>query len=573
MPEADYRRNVQVGGLSRRRLIGAFATGGAGLASLALSGCRGRRTGQLGANRSSSATTAVATPRPGGMLNVVNPFNPILDPDTSTTRNMIGGVFSRLLRFKAGPDPQTVANLDVENELAVSVESPDAITWTVKLRPDAQFHDIPPVNGHPVEAEDIKATFTRFVSEPRNPSRGLLGMVDPAQIQTPSKDTVIFKLRYAYAPFLKGMASGAYGFIFPREALAGSYEPLKQMIGSGPFVEKSYQPDVALVYQKHPNYFEHGRPYVDGLRVAIVPDTAQQLAQFTAGNLDEVQPAFSDLETVKRQNPRAVLLSGPVLQANPIYFQLGDRASVFQDVRVRRAFSMALDRAALGKAVFGGPVQELVFVPSTLGKWALRVDQLDPSIGQYYKYNPAKAKSLLQAAGVTNLNLKFLYPANGPFSTPSFRALYEAIANMLGAVGVKLIGVDQDYAKDFVDAGKGSRQGYFDRDSIIFGSASAYTDADEFLFNYFHSTSTTNQEHLSDPALDAMIDKERATITENERLKAATDIQKYIAEQMYAIATVGPLTYTVVQPYVKNYRVGSQYGKFSEAYDQLWIEK
>src|SRR5437762_587526 len=75
--------------------------------------------------------------------------------------------------------------------LAVSAESPDAITWTLKLRTDVKWQNVAPVNGHPFEAEDVKASWTRALTIKGNPFAGAIDMLDPTQITTPAKDTVI----------------------------------------------------------------------------------------------------------------------------------------------------------------------------------------------------------------------------------------------------------------------------------------------------------------------------------------------------------------------------------------------
>ena len=110
---------------------------------------------------------------------------------------------------------------------------------------------------------------------------------------------------------------------------------------------------------------------------------------------------------------------------------------------------------------------------------------------------------------------------------------------MLNAVGVKTNIVVWDFNKDWIDAGKGGRQGYFPKDFVPIINAAPYSDADEYLFSYFHSDSTTNQEHLKDPKLDGMIDKQRTLVNPDERLKAVLDIQRYLADQMYMVPTVG----------------------------------
>src|SRR5581483_1757334 len=100
-----------------------------------------------------------------------------------------------------------------------------------KLRPDAKFHNVAPVNGHAVEAEDMKATFTRALNPAtNNPNRGALDFINAAQITTPDKQTVVFKLNYPYAPFRSTLASPAYSLLFPREVLSGGYDPSKTVI-------------------------------------------------------------------------------------------------------------------------------------------------------------------------------------------------------------------------------------------------------------------------------------------------------------------------------------------------------
>ena len=140
----------------------------------------------------------------GGQFNTSQITTPAtLDQQRSTSGNIgniVGALQSRLLAFKTSTDPKVTENHEVEPDLALTVESPDAVTWTIKLRTDAKFHNIAPVNGHAVTSEDVKATFTRALAK-ENPGRGALDMMDEAQIQTPSPDTVVFKLKYPFAQF------------------------------------------------------------------------------------------------------------------------------------------------------------------------------------------------------------------------------------------------------------------------------------------------------------------------------------------------------------------------------------
>ncbi len=576
MTERNYWTGLAKRTVTRRRLIRGSATG-LGLAAVALTGCASPRQANQSASQNSSATEGqtASTPQSGGTLNVYLTTNYPLDAQKNSGAGQVlpGSGMSRVFRFKTSSDPHLITDHDLENDLGVSAESPEALSWTVKLRPDARFQDMPPVGGHAVEAEDVKATFVRAVDPATvNPNRGALNMIDPAQIQTPDKTTVVFKLTYPYAPFRQILASPTYSWIYPREVLTGGFDPNKHPIGSGPFVLDSATPDVGFTFKKSPTWFEQSRPYVDVLRIAVIPDSSQQLAQFTAGNLDElILDNPNDVEAMKRSNPRAAVVKADNAGPWGLYFQLGDPTSPFQDLRVRQAISLAIDRAALGKAVYAGEYQQVVFIPSYMGKWSLKVQDLDSATQQYYKANPAEAKKLLEAAGQTNLQVRFMEITGSSATTPAYYRNGDAIANMLNAVGIKTTTVNEDFIS-YIDSGHGIRQGFFDKDIILYFSVANYSDADEWLFNYLHSKSTTNQEHLKDPTLEAMVDKERTLVNEDERLKAVLDIQKYLAEKLYYVSSVGTYQWVGVHPRVQNYNFSNSLGKATETYAKLWLK-
>jgi peptide/nickel transport system substrate-binding protein len=554
--------------VSRRKALGAGALAAGAISAMACS-----RSGS-GAPAGSSQLQQ-ESPKPGGTLNVFWTANPVLDPQKGSSPPMQApaGVMSRLYRFKTGIDPKISVDHDIEPDLTASAESPDAVTWTIKLRPDARFHNVAPVNGHAVEAEDIEGTFTRMLDPATSaPNRGAVTMIDPNQIQTPDKTTVVFKLAYPFAPFQNMLASPPYSMIYPREVLTGAYDPARKVIGSGPYMLDSATPDVALVYKKNPDYFEKGFPYIDQIRLAIIEDTSQQLAQFNGGNLDELwMMTNDDLASMKQRNPKALVVKAENATPFPIYVRLDDPASPFHDVRVRRAISMSIDRDAIGKAVYGGDYQLPVFVPSYMGKWAAKVGDLDANTQQYYKFNPAEAKKLLDAAGATGMSVKVIKISGGPFNAPYLKKHSEAIYNFVQSAGFKATLVEADYAKDFLDAGRGIKQGFYDKDAIALAAVASFTDPDEFLFSYFHSKSTSNTERLNDPALDAMIDKERTLLNAEERRKSVFDIQKYIADQMYAPSTVGTYNWVMVQPRVRNYQYTSTPARVGETYAKAWV--
>jgi peptide/nickel transport system substrate-binding protein len=567
-----YWRARRSGSVSRRRLIAMSAIS----AGVALAAACGGKGGSRSTPSGAETKPVDGAPRLGGTFNWYEIGNPTLNPQTNArywTQRAAGAVLSRVVRYKASTDPKASANRDVEPDLAVSLESPDGLTWTARLRPDAKFQNVAPVNGRPVGAEDIRASFVAALTNPKNANRESLGMIDETKIEVPSSSTVVFHLKYPYAPFKKTLASPTYSWVFPKEAFSGGYDPETQLIGSGPFLFESFTPDVAVLYKRSPSWFEQNRPYVDGARYAIVPDSSQQIAQFSSGNLDLItQVEDNDLDTLKRNRPQAMLITAPPGVPGWVFGQLGDPASVWADIRVRRAVSMAIDRGALAKIVAprGGEMQ--LVVGTSFGTWALKPSDLPADVAPYYKFDPAGARKLLQAAGKDNFEFRFIYTNNGYGAR--FNTTAETINGMLASAGFKTKLVTIDYQREYVGGGKGIRYGSAPPDAMVYGLTSGFDEPDEVLFNYFHSKSALRNTSINDPALDQLIDKERTTLDDSQRQKSVLDIQRYLADKAYLVAGLPtPYAYSMIQPWVKNFNSTTSYGVFTESYASLWLTK
>jgi peptide/nickel transport system substrate-binding protein len=486
---------------------------------------------------------------------------------------MVCYVADRLMSYKtAVMDPSVGLGYEPISGLAVSAESPDAIIWSLKLRTDVKWHNVAPVNGRPFEAEDVKASWMRALTLKTNPFAGAIDMLDASQITVPAKDTVVFRLKYPFAPFPSVLAAITIGAQFPREALTGSYDPTKQVIGTGPFLFDHYTPDVEYVTRKNPEYYIPGQPYVDGTRTAIIPDQAQRLAQFIAGHLDDAPILPTDIDAAKKAVPNAQWLKTPPGGGTMLWYQLGDPTSPFQDIRVRQAFSMALDRDAIGKAVLGNDY-EWGFVPDpSLGsKRALTPAALPPDVLQYYKYNPSNAKTLLEVAGASNMPVVIDFVQ--PYVLQGYVPAAEAVNNMLNAVGVKSALRQIDYTNEYLAGGKGEAYGNFPKDHIVFSGirGGSTADPDGRLFDYFHSRSQVGAEHLKDPQLDAMIDKERTIVNQDERYRACLEIEQYLAAKVYFGGFLPrPYGYEALQPWVNNFNPGG-YGP--ETVAKVWLDR
>jgi len=556
------------GRYTRRGLLGRSAAGLVALSSASLLGCGSRRPATAPA---ANAGNGAGSPKSGGTFFTYNaanlgPLDPQGGAGASSAVNT-NSVYGGLLRFRAGADPQVFLNLDSESNLAASIESVDGQTWTVKLRSGARFHDVPPVSGHAVEAADVQATFKRAFSIANNTNKSLLTMIDPNQIEAPTSDTVVFKLKYPFGPFRNALAGAGFE-ILPREALAGAYDPQKVPIGTGAYMFGSYTPDVELVLKKNPAYIEQGRPYADTIHVAIIPDASQQIAQFTAGHLDELRPAPNDLATVKQSSPKALILGAPSDHSWSFFGHMDHPSAPFHDLQVRQALSMAIDRETLGKAIYAGQYSKNGVIPAVLGKWALPPDQLGDA-SKFYEYNLDAAKKIVESSAAAKQIKRFLYPS--VYYGTQFDTLCQSVSAMLNAAGFQIQLVAIDYNKDFIGGGKGALYGNYPDDSLLASREGIHNNAETTLSYNYQTGDDHNLPKVSDPQLDADLLKMMSTLDDGARLQAAYALQRYAAEQVYLIPLPSEFAYTVVAPRVQNYYYAPSTNEGGQSFPNLWL--
>ena len=570
------------GRFGRRRALGFAALGGSA-AFLAACGGKSEDSGGASAPRATisgvqQANQAVATAaatekvKPGGAAAVRIATTAPLDPIANTTytaQYLASMSYSRLLKFKTDAKATTADNYESIPDLASGFEAAtDGTQYTFKLKP-AKFHAKAPINGRQVEAEDVRVTLERFKTDPKNTNRNTFNLVD--KVETPDAQTVVFKLKQPFGPFVSLISTAQYLWIMPKELGSNAFDPAKDQIGTGPFMYESLQPDVEIKYKKNQNYFVNERPYIDEFKWVVLTDSTQEVSQFQAKRLDLAEIPYEQVKDVQKSNPDANILKfdGSTL---PFIAPQWRGTSVFKDERIRRAMSHATDRDSLVQLSFGGEGFWQSMVPSSFGRW--RVDpKTDSSPGaKYFKFDIKESVALMKAAGYDEskpLKFKFIFTPNG--YTQRFNQYAEAVAGMLKETKVfdPQI-VTADYQGEYIKSG-GIFFGAYE--GVFFGLQSGFNDPDDYLFNPMHSKSTRNHVGVEDPQLDAMIDKERATINVEERVKAVQEIQRYVFDKMYYVTTFyGPL-YQFLQPWLRGYYSNRGYGLGAERFLDMWLNK
>ncbi|HKZ50503.1 MAG TPA: ABC transporter substrate-binding protein, partial [Dehalococcoidia bacterium] len=465
-------------------------------------------------------------------------------------------------RFKFGHDvPQST--FIPEPHLAQASESPDRLTVTFKLRPGIKWHNVEPTNGRELAAQDVVWSFQRFAQTPQNLARANWLMVD--NVQAPDPQTVVFKLKFPYSWFLYLAASFNDFWVMPRELIEKDGDGSKRMVGTGPWLFESFERDRVLKYRRNPDYWEQGAdgkpiPYMDGVEAAIVTDVNQAFAQLNAGQVDEyfVLPV-ANKAAFQAQNPKATI--SPSI-SNLLDFAMFAPASFgaekkppFGDVRVRRAVSMLIDRDAILKLpVYGGVGQWDNVVPSGQGEF-----WLDPKgneigeAGKWYKFDPAEAKKLLEAAGFGagfDVNLHFT-PVVYRAVVPAYNAVAELLPGAFKQAGINATLVPEDYAARWIAADGILRAGAFD--GMAYALQTPWPIVDLFLFNMLHSKGFSNSIKLNDQEVDRLIEAQRAEFDLERRRRLVFDVQRRASDQMYYVPSVSADTPVAVHPWVKNY--------------------
>jgi peptide/nickel transport system substrate-binding protein len=535
----------------------------------------GTGAGTSGAAGTQGAPAPTGDPVRGGTVAYRISGTPPLDPHTNTTfraQNQAAFTYSRLLKFKTGLDPAVSFNYEVEPDLAQSVEMiGDGTQITFKLQPNATFHNKPPVNGRAATSEDVRVSLERFRTSPQNTNRNAFGYEQNpivTAVETPDPQTVVVRLAKPYAPIQNLFANPQYLWILPQEVMSG-FDPSRDQIGTGPFVLNQLQPDIAAEMSRNPNYFNRDLPYIQNMRAVIIPEVAQEIAQFQAERLDVAAVPAENKSDVERSNPRAAWIS--YLPTTYTFISPQQReGSPFRDERLRRALSMGIDREAWGDLLYlsqGVKVQN--FVPASMGKWWLDPTGNNAGDGaKWFQSNPREARQLIQAAGFEGQQLRFIFTNNA--YGERFNQGAEATAGMLNQAGFNTQIVIQDYLREYIAAGQtffGNYQGVF------YGLQTPFTDPHDYLFNMMSSGSARNHAGINDPRLEEMLRDEERTLDEDERVRKVQEIQRYAMDRMYYIPIAVGNAYIALQPWTKNYQYSATYGAGTETYAKVWVDR
>jgi peptide/nickel transport system substrate-binding protein len=248
-------------------------------------------------------------------------------------------------------------------------------------------------------------------------------------LSAPDDRTVRIELEKPHTAFLAALAHISAAIIPIKELKDGSYDPSRQLLGSGPYKVTDYKPKESWTLVKNPHYWRKGYPRAERLNVLIIPDEGARVAALRDGRIDFSTFSNPDIGRLVAGDPRLVVTA----QNTSNYFRLdlnalGER-SAFKDQRVRQAANLAIDRQAMADIVFAGAARPDYPVPGVFGKAACKdVDT--------YKLPRAarleKARQLMAATGRKSVDVELIAST----ADPIFARIAQLIQQNLKPVGI-----------------------------------------------------------------------------------------------------------------------------------------
>lgn len=402
MSASVIQRTLGAAALLIAAAVSPFNATGAG------SGQGPARAATTGAPAAGRVPAASEAGRPGGRLVAAlraepKTFNPLVASD-APSKEVIWRTAADLIHINRETQ-------QTEPALATAWRvSPDGLHYTLDLRRDVRFSD-----GHPFDADDVVFSFTAYLDEKVDAPQRDLFIVGgkPIVVRKLGPYSIAVDLAAPYAAaerLFDGVA------MLPRHQLESAYRagqlasawgldaPAASVVGLGPFRLKEYRPGERVTVERNPHFWKKDRagvalPYLDEITWRVIPTDDAQVIRFQSGELDLLTRVMPQYVTALAGRAAAGGYElhdlGASLEYNFLFFNLGEtqRLALAHDVRFRQAVSLAIDRAAIARLVFGTRATPIWGHVTPGNKVWINRAIASPARA------PERARTLLQAAG------------------------------------------------------------------------------------------------------------------------------------------------------------------------------
>ncbi|GGC60701.1 hypothetical protein GCM10010994_19170 [Chelatococcus reniformis] len=459
----------------------------------------------------------------------------------------------------------------IRGELAESWKWTDPLRMEIKLRQGVMFPDKPGVMAsRELVADDVVESFNRLNKSPKR----VAAFFDYIKnVEATDKHTVVFNFNNYNSEWDYRFGWGYYSGIVPKEVFEAGAGNWRNVNGTGPFRLTDYVQGNAVTFSKNDIYWDketidgqaYKLPFTDKIIYRTIKDEAAYLAALRTGKLDILESVrWSAVDELKKSAPK--LQWSRWLDSGGTFLAMRVDKKPFDDIRVRRALNMAVNKQEIMSAFYGGHAELFAYPqhPDYVGYFE-PLDKMPESVKELFVYDPAKAKKLLAEAGYPN---GFTFDVQVCSCSPNQLELLPLVAAYLEQVGVK-INIKPTEVGAFISAltTKTHAPGFFLRNG--------HTNPTATIRKNFVTGQPYNPSVYSDPALDKKMDGVYAERDENKRQETIKELTRNALEQATYIYLPTGYGYTAWWPWVKNYggelRAGAE--RAGPIHARIWIDQ
>ena len=501
-------------------------------------------------------------PKYGGAINIWGQDVRAWDPHKHISYylwNMNAFTHPMLIRNSFGPGTSPT-NTNYEPNIAESWDiSGDLKTLVFNLRKGVKWHNKSPVNGREFIASDVLFSLDRMQRiEQAAYARQRMILVE--SITAPDDYTVKLELSQPDSGILYNFVDNKTTLFIapePEEEFGDYAKPEESNIGYGPFMFESWTPGVAAVFEKNPDYWEQPYPYIDRVNVLVGlgNDCSEEAcrAAFRTGKLDIIgnwsrSMGRETYDQLKKSNPEVTFQTFMDITEHRGLYMKQDQPP-FDDIRVRRALSMALDREGWVNSLYNGYGLTTGPIYPGAGDCWLSPEDYGPA-AKYLEYNPEEAKQLLLDAGYSPGELSVTMISSA-YAGQFLVSEAELVANALENIGIttELKILDSEAFSAI------TRPGDFGPGEMLWNYLGWGYHPKDWLVNPFKSTLRgISHMGLDDAKMDELADTIITTYDLKAQCEAAQEAAKYVVDNVRAIYGPGLPYYAAIQPWVKGYQ-------------------
>ncbi|MBI4298744.1 MAG: ABC transporter substrate-binding protein [Chloroflexi bacterium] len=420
----------------------------------------------------------------------------------------------------------------------------DDLTWEFKLNPNVYWHDRPPVNGRKVTAEDLKFNIEKY--RELSIYSGSFKIISEVTVKDPT--TLVVKTSEPFAHLLALLGGTGIQFTAPEmEKEAGGIKTW--CIGYGPFKLVEYQSNGGFVAERHPKYHIKGHtglqlPYFDKVESARVSDGAAVYAAMITGKTSYTNftSGPGEVEKFVKDCPTCPGIMHLLTGAGQHAAMRTDKPP-YNDVRVRRAISMGLDRNAINATAYNGGAYLNQQVPVDAMGWD--VPATLESRSKYYQFNPTEAKRLLAEAGYPNGfkgTLNIASSASGGQLVQMEMMAFQWKANIGVDIALRPLETAA-HAKEYTER---------TYEHMSWFVTIPGTSWDFSTYATMYSKSPNNFYFINDPEVDRLATLQRTTFDPAKQREAYQKLFQLGEENVYRLEAMLPFIYTFTQPNIEN---------------------